>query len=334
MNLRVTGTLVPDATGIYTERGTYNGEPYYESLDDLWFIWWTGSQWILSTACGNPSVHSWIRNYINVIGDYDPYLVTSGIATVASYIMGWRDYLKAEWEFNEVGSETQLADSKAGLYPIILPGTTVASDYTVAGKFAAGFCPNKIVSVSPYPRTAELALTDLVWNEFSLRFWMKINQIISTSIQLFSRETGGGTLNSYYPGLRIDEGDIMLGVGHGGGIASVGYSIDKGVGYYIDGVWREYLLSFKKQAATPRIKIFINGIDETNYARETSYDLDVYADVYSRFMIAGTVDSDYAEYALDRLQVFDKAMVPADFLGTEIIDQSLIYPGVPQLAGF
>lgn len=329
MDLRITGTLVPDATGIYTERGTYNGEFYYGRMDDAYYVWSTGfDQWVLSTLPGNPSVHSWIKNSANVIGTYDPWLVATGIAT--SYIMTWHDYLQAEWQFDENGAGNTFADSKAGLFPLITPSPTITSDYSVVGKFGRGFCPNKIVAVPPYPRTAELADNELVYNEFSLRFWMQVNPITATSIYIFQRNTGGGIRTSYVPFIRYGVGNIGIFVSHAVN-TSFGYSIDKGAGYYEDGVWREYLISFKKQVSTPRIKIFINGIDETDYASEASYDEDVLADVLSRFMIAGTVESDYAEYALDRLQIFNKAMVPNDFIGNELIDENLIYPGLSQL---
>lgn len=57
--------------------------------------------------------------------------------------MGWRDYLIAEWEFNENDASFIFADNKSALYPITARGGYPTSDFSVAGKFNKAFLPNR-----------------------------------------------------------------------------------------------------------------------------------------------------------------------------------------------
>ena len=83
--LNVTGTLSPDATGVYTEAGTLNGEKYYTT--DGYFIWNDGNgAWYLDngTAVGGVGASSTWRNaaFFQVDGtSYTPTAGASGTAT-------------------------------------------------------------------------------------------------------------------------------------------------------------------------------------------------------------------------------------------------------------
>lgn len=85
--LKVTGTLSPDATGVYTENGTYNGEPAYERADGAYWIWMLNSRGYLSDTKGD-----WIEDYFwrstpltYPDGTYSPLADAEGTATVANY---------------------------------------------------------------------------------------------------------------------------------------------------------------------------------------------------------------------------------------------------------
>jgi hypothetical protein len=101
--LKVTGTLSPDATGVYTENGTYNGEPAYERADGSYWIWlYTGGEsWMLTDSLG---IESSIWNKpggSTPVGDYTPY-GTTGTATVAAY---------APFQINASTGEITIADA-------------------------------------------------------------------------------------------------------------------------------------------------------------------------------------------------------------------------------
>jgi hypothetical protein len=85
--INVTGSLSPDATGIYVENGTYNGYPAYEREDSLVWIWAPidGSTWIISDAPGNMittlgEAGNWFGGS-NVIGTYEGFINCIGTAT-------------------------------------------------------------------------------------------------------------------------------------------------------------------------------------------------------------------------------------------------------------
>lgn len=112
---------------------------------------------------------------------------------------------------------------------------------------------------------------------------------------------------------------------------SFGHSNIKAINYYMDNIWREFLFTFKKQVGTPRIRIFINNVDETDYAAEVSYNENTKTG--DGFFGVGDGISEFEEFVIDRLQIFNKVMVPDDFIGNELVNQSLIYLNIPQLSG-
>lgn len=90
----VTGTLSPDATGIYTASGIYTTAyvtaPYYRRGMDNYYIWRydTGANgWFISSALGNVSVPRWSKTGASIAGNtYYPYSTTVGTATVANVV--------------------------------------------------------------------------------------------------------------------------------------------------------------------------------------------------------------------------------------------------------
>jgi len=82
--LEVTGTLDPDATGIYVEDGTYGGEAAYTKVGGGWFIWAGAGTWHISDELGNTGSAEWTND--SSLGDYAPYGLSdaTGTATVAA----------------------------------------------------------------------------------------------------------------------------------------------------------------------------------------------------------------------------------------------------------
>ena len=83
----VTGTLVPDATGIYVENGTKNGQPTYNRVGSSWHIWSNGSGgWFIDDTFGVPPITGfWILPLGGPVGDYMPFMFGTGTATVSEY---------------------------------------------------------------------------------------------------------------------------------------------------------------------------------------------------------------------------------------------------------
>jgi hypothetical protein len=84
--LIVTGNLTPDATGVYTEQGTFNGEKYY--TNGTYFIWNTGSgTWYKDNALavgGVGATATWTSQsaFGSVNDDYIAQSGATGTATV------------------------------------------------------------------------------------------------------------------------------------------------------------------------------------------------------------------------------------------------------------
>lgn len=81
----VTGTLSPDATGIYCRNGSYNGYPKYARTDGDYEIWDTGSgiQKVISNMAGSPDP-SWLQNNsVDYAGEYLAWIAATGTAVVA-----------------------------------------------------------------------------------------------------------------------------------------------------------------------------------------------------------------------------------------------------------
>ena len=81
----VTGDPVPDCKGNYFENGTYGAYPKYTRQDNAYEIWQTSpTQFVISTAAGNPGVHSWMKPTGTILGDYPHWLSSSGTAIVSA----------------------------------------------------------------------------------------------------------------------------------------------------------------------------------------------------------------------------------------------------------
>ncbi|GAH25418.1 unnamed protein product [marine sediment metagenome] len=83
-NYEVTGILVPDVTGTYDPRISYNDKPLYEITTTQWFIWWDGiDTWNISTVPGIQGTNFWTRTDPDIEGIYDPTPPATGDATVS-----------------------------------------------------------------------------------------------------------------------------------------------------------------------------------------------------------------------------------------------------------
>jgi len=84
----VTGTLSPDATGTYTQQGTYQGYPLYGRIQEFFLRYSnTNGRWVLSdTSDGwDDSTNHWIKtsDLTNPVGTYTANGTNTGTATIA-----------------------------------------------------------------------------------------------------------------------------------------------------------------------------------------------------------------------------------------------------------
>lgn len=125
--MRITGTLSPDATGIYTEAGTYGGSPYFRRGTDSWYLWrhyTSDGYWRITEAVGTSTagVARWANSSTDPVGTYSPGSPATGTATVAACIVGEMDCPGADSEASIV--------SDCG---IVLECPGVASEAAIAG---------------------------------------------------------------------------------------------------------------------------------------------------------------------------------------------------------
>jgi hypothetical protein len=138
--LKVTGTLDPDATGVYVENGTYRGEPAYERDDGEYWIWlFSGTSWVLSVA-KDSTTDSWLNNSgSGRTGTYTAFS-GSGTATVALY---------APFQINSSTGVITIDDDATGLevgqeWEVVVRVTDAVSatdDATVTVTLTAGATP-------------------------------------------------------------------------------------------------------------------------------------------------------------------------------------------------
>lgn len=83
-NKTVSGTLNPDATGMFDYDGQYAGKDSFRRPDGAWFIWWHDlAQWVISIAKGNLVGNKWERHFPNIDGEYLPFGASTGNAYVS-----------------------------------------------------------------------------------------------------------------------------------------------------------------------------------------------------------------------------------------------------------
>lgn len=72
VTLKITGNLVPDASGYYLSSGIYNGSAYYISTNGLWFLWYDsgGPIWVISSVLGVDGSYYWSTSSGSLIGTY------------------------------------------------------------------------------------------------------------------------------------------------------------------------------------------------------------------------------------------------------------------------
>ena len=91
--------IVPDATGVYVEAGTYNGYPYYEREPGGWAIWMyvvagkfgNTYGWFISDALGSIANPSFAPSELNnppnpITNNHFGVNGATGTATVAEYV--------------------------------------------------------------------------------------------------------------------------------------------------------------------------------------------------------------------------------------------------------
>lgn len=81
----VTGTLSPDATGIYCEAGTHNGEPYYKRTDGAFVIWWDTNFWVITNELGDYTLAYWENlDTPKIVGPCEATAPSTGEAVIAA----------------------------------------------------------------------------------------------------------------------------------------------------------------------------------------------------------------------------------------------------------
>jgi hypothetical protein len=86
--IQITGTLDPDAVGVYAEAGIYNGKPYYRRGGDAWYVWSIddgGWETWLSTALGS-GAEGWFIAGDSPIGTMEP---GGGLAYTGNPLLQW-----------------------------------------------------------------------------------------------------------------------------------------------------------------------------------------------------------------------------------------------------
>jgi len=80
----VGGDPIPDATGLYSENGTYGGKACFECDGGAWWLWyWVGTWWI-TDAPGSYS-GGWEKSGDDPAGVYNPYPTVEGHPIVSAY---------------------------------------------------------------------------------------------------------------------------------------------------------------------------------------------------------------------------------------------------------
>lgn len=81
---QISGTINPDAKGLYFSAGTYNGKPAWSLKNGTWFLWWLPptSAYLLSQAKGVTGPAGWSTHSDPPIGVLLPYAGATGNAIV------------------------------------------------------------------------------------------------------------------------------------------------------------------------------------------------------------------------------------------------------------
>lgn len=81
----MTGTLSPDATGLYRYAGQYLGHDYFDLVGGGYSIWSNvpGTTWYISVAPGNVEGGEWHKAWPGIVGEFTPTAPYTGTATAA-----------------------------------------------------------------------------------------------------------------------------------------------------------------------------------------------------------------------------------------------------------
>lgn len=78
------GTLVPDATGEYHQRGWHNGVAYYSDPTNTYFLWASlpPRDWVVSLVLGVPGTDNFYNALADPVGTYVPLGTWTGTGTM------------------------------------------------------------------------------------------------------------------------------------------------------------------------------------------------------------------------------------------------------------
>jgi hypothetical protein len=151
VNYYITGVIIPDATGSYVKTGISQGYPYYQKKYSDWFICYIGGFWNICNSLTQPSNGYWSKSAGNgVEGDYEPSLLSEGVATVskgifdATYLLNKLDILDGTMDgklsLSDLNSEQcDMLAKLAGIDTSLLTGSDLINsldsiDGTIDGK--------------------------------------------------------------------------------------------------------------------------------------------------------------------------------------------------------
>jgi hypothetical protein len=132
----VCGDIDPDATGEYTQNGTYDGKPAYKRNAGTYWIWGSGTvDYYISTTKGAQSSRYWHNDIL--LGDYDPFGTYTGTATVSQTPC---DYSSSSSTLSESSSSTQSESSSSS--------TQSESSSSSKSESSSSYddCPNTVAS--------------------------------------------------------------------------------------------------------------------------------------------------------------------------------------------
>lgn len=75
---------MPDATGVYTDRGVYDGRRYYQPAGEAYALWHDSSipNWRISAALGAVGTLGWLSDTDVLTTIYPPYGTATGTVDV------------------------------------------------------------------------------------------------------------------------------------------------------------------------------------------------------------------------------------------------------------
>jgi hypothetical protein len=238
----------------------------------------------------------------------------------------------AKYLMDENGTGINYVDSVGGYdLQLILPASTTA-DFSIAGKIGRAMkSPNNFLADTTYKNFAGGVASPFICNAFTLFGYFNCDGTAG-AFDPYHRIVdhyymfGGTTYQIIFQvDLDITGNRLYFRVGHNGSPDSIVMSVDRGVGFYFDSVWRQFCCSFIKQAGTPRMKLWINGVNEST--GETSYNDDVINPLASDKIF--NICNNQIGLGCDNIMFLNDVFVPTDFVnGNELLNHAEIWPNI------